>query len=209
MISSWQRSSFKTSIAEICRSPVGLPFTWAGFLHLPWGRFKMLPGRSMPGVCAHTQSEWAVQRATVKLVLWRHWIHLRYICIRWGQRTNLTLPSWCAGPRFRPKSAVQQVVAGQCYVQFRAFDGRRKRHQGPFRSLVDFTFTMQLLFHVIEFVKNLTLRPKSCDKFFYQFLAEIVQLWLRWPLEGIVVQTFGCLHGETGEAIKKSEVLKR
>ena len=77
---------------------------------------------------------------------------------------------------FRPKSAVQQVVAGQCYVQFRAFDGRRKRHQAPFRSLVDFTFTMQLLSHKIEFVKNLTPRPKSCDKFFNQFLAEIVQL---------------------------------
>ena len=61
----------------------------------------------------------------------------------------------------------------------------------------------------IEFVKDLSLRTKTCDKFFSQFLAEIVQRWLRWFLDGIAVQNFGCVHRETEDYTRKSEILER
>ena len=62
----------------------------------------------------------------------------------------------------------------------------------------------------IEFVKDLSLRTKtSCDKFFSQFLAEIVQRWLWWFLGGIAVQKFGCVHRETEDYTRKSEILER
>ena len=61
----------------------------------------------------------------------------------------------------------------------------------------------------IEFVKDLSLRTKTCDKCFSQFLAEIVQRWLRWFLDGIAVQNFGCVHRETEDYTRKSEILER
>ena len=61
----------------------------------------------------------------------------------------------------------------------------------------------------IEFVKDLSLRTKTCNKFFSQFLAEIVQRWLRWFLDGIAVQSFGCVHRETEDYTRKSEILER
>ena len=61
----------------------------------------------------------------------------------------------------------------------------------------------------IEFVRDLSLRTKTCDKFFSQFLAEIVERWLRWLLDGIAVQNFGSVHRETEDYTRKSEILER
>ena len=38
---------------------------------------------------------------------------------------------------------------------------------------------------------------------------EIVQRWLRWLLDGIAVQNFGCVHRETEEYTRWSEILER
>ena len=110
-----------------------------------------------------------------------------------------------------PKSAEIGVLRpGRSHIQA-VFAPMAEEGDIGLLSVVVWAFLAQCdpFLNKIEFVKDLSLRTKTCNKFFSQFLAEIVQRWLRWFLDGIAVQNFGCVHRETEDYTRKSEILER
>ena len=125
-----------------------------------------------------------------------------------GQQTASHIQSM----RRPPKSAEIGVLRpGRSHIQ--AVFAQMAEEEGDIGllSVVVWAFLAQCdhFLNKIEFVKDLSLRTKTCNKFFSQFLAEIVQRWLRWFLDGIAVQNFGCVHRETEDYTRKSEILER